>query len=280
MAIENFVSVLATDGPTIGAALEQLVNEYDVDTMSLQRAEKLLSATAASGLIEVQLANGVTLKSKTVILSSGARCGRWMCPVRVNTATWGVACCPHCEGLLFKGKRVTVIGGGNSGVEATIDLAGITSHVILVEFDNKLRADEVLQRKLRSLSSIDIIVSAQSAELLGDGQKVSDLVYKDRVNGNVRTVELESIFVQIVLLPNTEWLKGALELSPRGEIVIDERGQTSLPGVFSAGDATTVPHKQIVIAKGASTTAALSAFDHLIRSSVAVAETRKEAVAA
>ena len=192
----------------------------------------------------------------------------------------GVAYCPHCDGPLFKGKRVAVIGGGNSGVEAAIDLAGITSHVTLVEFDSKLRADDVLQRKLRSLSNVDIIVSAQSTEVLGDGQKVSGLVYKDRVSGDVHTVELEGIFVQIGLLPNTEWLKGTLELSPRGEIVIDERGQTSLPGVFAAGDATTVPYKQIVIAMGAGSTAALSAFDHLIRSPLPMAEPESEAVAA
>jgi len=175
---------------------------------------------------------------------------------------------------------VAVIGGGNSGVEAAIDLAGIVSHVTLVEFDGKLRADEVLQRKLRSLPNVDVIVSAQSTEVLGDGQKVSGLVYKDRVDGVMRSLELDGIFVQIGLLPNTEWLKGTLELSPRGEIVIDARGQTSLPGVFAAGDATTVPYKQIVIAMGAGSTAALSAFDHLIRSPVAATKTPKEAVAA
>jgi alkyl hydroperoxide reductase subunit F len=192
----------------------------------------------------------------------------------------GVAYCPHCDGPLFKGKRVAVIGGGNSGVEAAIDLAGIVAHVTLIEFDGKLRADEVLQRKLRSLPNVDIIVSALSTEVLGDGQKVTGLVYKDRVDGVMHSLALEGIFVQIGLLPNTEWLKGTLELSPRGEIVIDERGQTSLPGVFAAGDATTVPYKQIVIAMGAGSTAALSAFDHLIRSPLVVTEDRKEAVAA
>jgi len=280
MAIENFVSVSHTEGPKLATALEQHVKDYDVDVMNLQRAEKLLPATAAGGLIEVQLANGATLKSKTVILSTGARWRQMNVPGEEQYRNKGVAYCPHCDGPLFKGKRVAVIGGGNSGVEAAIDLAGITSHVTLVEFDSKLRADEVLQRKLRSLPNVDIIVSAQSTEVLGDGQKVNGLVYTDRVNGDTHTVELEGIFVQIGLLPNTEWLKGTLELSPRGEIVIDERGQTSLPGVFAAGDATTVPYKQIVIAMGAGSTAALSAFDHLIRSPLPVAETEKEAVAA
>jgi alkyl hydroperoxide reductase subunit F len=269
MAIENFVSVGYTEGPKLATALEQHVKDYDVDIMNLQRAERLLPATQIGGLIEVQLANGATLKSKTVILSTGARWRRMGVPGEDQYRNKGVAYCPHCDGPLFKGKRVAVIGGGNSGVEAAIDLAGITSQVTLVEFDGKLRADEVLQRKLRSLPNVDIIVSAQSTEVLGDGQKVNGLVYKDRVNGDVRTIELEGIFVQIGLLPNTEWLKGTLALSPRGEIVIDERGQTSLLGVFAAGDVTTVPYKQIVIAMGAGSTAALSAFDHLMRLPVA-----------
>ncbi|MFC5582521.1 alkyl hydroperoxide reductase subunit F [Rhodanobacter terrae] len=269
MAIENFISIGYTEGPKLATALEQHVKDYDVDVMNLQRAERLLPAAESGGLIEVQLANGATLKSKTVILSTGARWRQMGVPGEDQYRNKGVAYCPHCDGPLFKGKRVAVIGGGNSGVEAAIDLAGITSHVTLIEFDSKLRADEVLQRKLHSLPNVDIIVSAQSTEVLGDGQKVNGLVYEDRVNGEVRRVELEGIFVQIGLLPNTEWLKGTLELSPRGEIVIDERGRTSLPGVFAAGDATTVPYKQIVIAMGAGSTAALSAFDHLMRLPVA-----------
>jgi alkyl hydroperoxide reductase subunit F len=280
MAIENFISVPYTEGPKMAAALEQHVHEYDVDVMNLQRAEKLVPASdATGGLVEVQLANGATLKSRTVILSTGARWRQMGVPGEDQYRNKGVAYCPHCDGPLFKGKRVAVIGGGNSGVEAAIDLAGIVSHVTLIEFDSKLRADDVLQRKLRSLPNVDIIVSALSTEVLGDGQKVSALVYKDRVSEEMHTIELEGIFVQIGLLPNTEWLKGALELSPRGEIVIDERGQTSLPGVFAAGDATTVPYKQIVIAMGAGSTAALSAFDHIIRSPVA-APVEAEAVAA
>lgn len=280
MAIENFVSVDYTEGPKMGAALEQHVKNYDVDIMNLQRADSLVPASdATGGLVEVKLANGATLKSKTVILSTGARWRQMGVPGEDQYRNKGVAYCPHCDGPLFKGKRVAVIGGGNSGVEAAIDLAGIVSHVTLIEFDSKLRADDVLQRKLRSLPNVDIIVSALSTEVLGDGQKVSALVYKDRISEEMHTIELEGIFVQIGLLPNTEWLKGTLELSPRGEIVIDDRGQTSLPGVFAAGDATTVPYKQIVIAMGAGSTAALSAFDHLIRSPLPVA-TEREAAAA
>ncbi|MBW3550931.1 MAG: alkyl hydroperoxide reductase subunit F [Proteobacteria bacterium] len=268
MAIENFVSVQYTEGPKFATALEQHVREYDVDIMNLQRAQKLVPATAGTGgLVEVQLANGASLKSKSVVLSTGARWRQMGVPGEDQYRNKGVAYCPHCDGPLFKGKRVAVIGGGNSGVEAAIDLAGIVAHVTLIEFDSQLRADEVLQRKLRSLPNVDIIVSAQTTEVLGDGQKVNELVYRDRSSGESHTISLEGVFVQIGLLPNTEWLKGAIELSPRGEIVIDERGQTSMPGVFAAGDATTVPYKQIVVAMGAGSTAALSAFDHLIRSS-------------
>src|SRR5690606_11532543 len=227
MAIENFVSVQYTEGPKLAAALEQHVREYDVDVMNLQRAQALVPA-GADGLVEVKLANGASLKSKTVILATGARWRQMNVPGEDQYRTRGVAYCPHCDGPLFKGKRVAVIGGGNSGVEAAIDLAGIVGHVTLLEFDGKLRADEVLQRKLRSLPNVTIITSAQTTEVLGDGQKVTGLVYKDRVGGDSHRLELEGIFVQIGLLPNTEWLKGTLELSPRGEIVVDERGQTSL----------------------------------------------------
>jgi alkyl hydroperoxide reductase subunit F len=277
MAIENFVSVMATDGPRMGTALEQHVNEYDVDVMNLQRAEKLVPADV-SGLIEVQLASGASLKSRSVVLSTGARWRHMNVPGEDRYRNKGVAYCPHCDGPLYKGKRVAVIGGGNSGVEAAIDLAGIVAHVTLVEFDTKLRADEVLQRKLRSLPNATVIVNALSTEVRGDGEKVTGLVYKDRTSDQEHVVELAGVFVQIGLLPNTEWLKGTLELSPRGEIVIDDRGQTSLPGVFAAGDATTVPYKQIVIAMGTGATAALSAFDHLIRTTAPAAVT--ESVAA
>ncbi|GAB3386675.1 alkyl hydroperoxide reductase subunit F [Lysobacter fragariae] len=267
MSIENFISVDYTEGPKLGAALEQHVRQYDVDVMNLQRAQALIPANEPGGLIEVKLANGASLKSKSVVLSTGARWRQMNVPGEDQYRNKGVAYCPHCDGPLFKGKRVAVIGGGNSGVEAAIDLAGIVSHVTLLEFDSQLRADDVLQRKLRSLPNVTVLVRAQTTEVLGDGEKVSGLAYKDRVGGDAHRVELEGIFVQIGLLPNTEWLKGTLELTPRGEIVIDDRGQTSLPGVFAAGDATTVPYKQIVIAMGAGSTAALSAFDHLIRTS-------------
>ena len=266
MAIENFISVPETDGPKLGAALEQHVKEYDVDVMNLQRATALVPA-GDDGLVEIQLENGASLKSKTVILSTGARWRQMNVPGEAEYRNKGVAYCPHCDGPLFKGKRVAVIGGGNSGVEAAIDLAGIVAHVTLIEFGTALRADQVLQNKLHSLPNVTVILNAQTTEVLGDGSKVTGLTYNDRDSGQGHTVELEGIFVQIGLLPNTEWLKGTVELSNRGEIVIDERGQTNVPGVFAAGDCTTVPYKQIVIAVGAGATASLAAFDHLIRSS-------------
>ncbi|MBN8427068.1 MAG: alkyl hydroperoxide reductase subunit F [Xanthomonadales bacterium] len=266
LSIENFISVRETEGPKLATALEQHVKDYDVEVMNLQRAEKLIPATdTAHGYTEVQLANGASLKARTVIVSTGARWRQMNVPGENEYRNKGVAYCPHCDGPLFKGKRVAVIGGGNSGVEAAIDLAGIVSHVTLIEFDSKLRADEVLQRKLRSLPNVTIIVSALSTEVQGDGQRVTGLVYKDRTDDSVHTVELEGIFVQIGLLPNTEWLKGSVELSTRGEIAINDRCETSVPGVFAAGDATTVPYKQIIIAMGEGAKASLSAFDHLIR---------------
>nr|WP_211109359.1 alkyl hydroperoxide reductase subunit F [Azospirillum tabaci] len=265
MAIENFISVSHTEGPKLATALEQHVKEYEVDVMNLQRAEKLIPAEGPGGLIEVQLANGASLKSKTVILSTGARWRQMGVPGEDEYRNKGVAYCPHCDGPLFKGKRVAVIGGGNSGVEAAIDLAGIVAEVTLIEFDSQLRADEVLQRKLRSLPNVRVITSGLTTEVHGDGTKVTGLSYKNRNTGEVHRIDLEGIFVQIGLVPNTEWLKGSVALSPRGEIEVDARGQTSIPGVFAAGDATTVPYKQIIIAMGEGSKAALSAFDYLIR---------------
>ena len=271
MGIENFVSVTATEGPKLAAALEQHVREYAVEIMNLQRAEALVPASAPGGPIEVRLASGATLRSRSVVLSTGARWRAMNVPGEAEYRNRGVAYCPHCDGPLFRGKRVAVIGGGNSGVEAAIDLAGIASHVTLIEFDTRLRADEVLQRKLRSLTNVTINLHAQTTEVLGDGHKVVGLAWRDRGSLETHRAELEGIFVQIGLLPNTEWLKGTVALSPRGEIVIDERGQTSVAGVFAAGDATTVPFKQIIIAMGAGSTAALSAFDHLMRTSAPAA---------
>ncbi|HSX57407.1 MAG TPA: alkyl hydroperoxide reductase subunit F [Sphingomonas sp.] len=264
MGIENFISVPYTEGPKLAAQLESHVKDNDVDIMNLQRAEKLIPASREGGLHEVVLANGARLKAKTVILSTGARWRQMGVPGEDEYRNKGVAYCPHCDGPLFKGKRVAVIGGGNSGVEAAIDLAGIVAHVTLIEYDSQLRADAVLQRKLGTLPNVKVITSALTTRVNG-AEKVTGLSYKDRNSGEEHDVELEGIFVQIGLVPNTEWLKDAIALTPRGEIEIDARGETSQPGIFAAGDCTTVPYKQIVIAMGAGSTAALSAFDYLIR---------------
>ena len=265
--IDNYISISHTEGPQFAAALERHVRDYEVDVMNLQRAKALRPAAAAGGLIEVEMDNGAVLKAKTVILSTGARWRNMNVPGEDQYRTKGVAYCPHCDGPLYKGKRVAVIGGGNSGVEAAIDLAGLVEHVTVFEFMPQMKADAVLQKKLASLPNVEVILNAQTTEVLGDGSKVTGLAYKDRATDEAKQVELAGIFVQIGLLPNTDWLKGAVELSKFGEIVIDAKGQTSAPGVFAAGDCTTVPYKQIVIAAGAGATAALSAFDHLIRTS-------------
>ena len=265
LGIENFISVSHTEGPKLVQALEQHVKDYEVDIMNLQRANALRKTNSG---IEVEMANGAVLKSKSVIISTGARWREMNVPGEQEYRNKGVAYCPHCDGPLFKGKRVAVIGGGNSGVEAAIDLAGIVNHVTLIEFDSQLRADAVLQTKLFSLPNVTVIKSALTKEVLGDGSKVNGLRYQDRTNNAEHTVELEGIFVQIGLLPNTEWLKGTVDLSPRGEIIVDAKGETSVPGVFAAGDCTTVPYKQIIIAMGEGAKASLGAFDYLIRHSV------------
>jgi alkyl hydroperoxide reductase subunit F len=261
LGIENFISIKETEGPKFALALEEHVRHYDVDIMNLQRAKALKRGT---DLIEVELESGASLKARSVIVTTGARWRNIDVPGEREFKNKGVAYCPHCDGPLFKGKRVAVIGGGNSGVEAAIDLAGIVAHVTLIEFDTKLRADDVLQRKLRTLGNVSIVTNAKTTEITGDA-KVNGLVYEDRATGESHRVPLEGVFVQIGLVPNTEWLKGTVELSRHGEIIVDAKGQTSVPGVFAAGDATTVPFKQIVIAAGDGANAALGAFDHLIR---------------
>lgn len=265
LGIENFISVKATEGPKLAAALDQHVRDYEVDVMNLQRVAALVPAAQPGGLHEVQLASGAKLKSRALILATGARWREMNVPGEAEYKNKGVAFCPHCDGPLFKGKRVAVIGGGNSGVEAAIDLAGIVSHVTLLEFGDAMRADAVLQNKLRSLPNVTVILQAQTTEVVGDGQKVNGLKYKDRSSGVEHLVELEGIFVQIGLLPNTDFAREVIKLSPRGEIEVNERGETSVPGIFASGDATTVPFKQIIIAMGEGAKASLGAFDYLIR---------------
>ena len=267
LSIENFISVQETEGPKLSAALEAHVRQYDVDVMALQRAAAIKPAEQAGGLIEVTLENGAVLKSRAVILATGARWREMNIPGESEYKTKGVAFCPHCDGPLFKGKKVAVVGGGNSGVEAAIDLAGIVEHVTLFEFMPEMKADAVLQDKLRSLKNVEILTNVQTTEVIGDGTKVAGLRYKDRASNEEHQLDPAGIFVQIGLLPNTDFVKGTVELSKFGEIVVDARGATNVPGVFAAGDCTTVPYKQIIISMGEGAKASLSAFDYLIRNS-------------
>jgi len=265
LAIENYISVLETDGPKLAAALEAHAKAYDVEIMNLQKAVELIPAEQPGGLVQVKMDNGGTLKAKTVILSTGARWRNVNVPGEAEYKNKGVAYCPHCDGPLFKGKDVAVIGGGNSGIEAAIDLAGVVKHVTVVEFADQLKADAVLVKKLKSLPNVTVHVNAQTTEITGAQGKVNGLKFKDRVSGDEHLVPLEGVFVQIGLVPNTEFLRGTVELSKFGEIMVDAKGHTNVPGVFAAGDCTNVPYKQIVIAAGDGAKAALSAFDHLIR---------------
>lgn len=262
MSIENFISVKETEGPKLVANLEQHVLDYDVDLINNQRAVTLDKGQ----LVSVSLESGATLKSRSVILATGARWREMNVPGEQEYRGKGVAYCPHCDGPLFKGKDVAVIGGGNSGIEAAIDLAGIVDKVTVLEFADSLRADEVLQRKAHSMGNITIIKNAMTTEVIGDGKRVTGLKYQDRESGQTHQLDLAGIFVQIGLVPNTEWLKDTLALNERGEIVVDNHNQTSIPGVFAAGDVTTAAYKQIIISMGSGATAALGAFDHLIRS--------------
>ncbi len=267
LAIENFISISATEGPRLVAALEEHVGDYPVDVMKHERAKRL----NVGDTLQLELESGARLSARSVIISTGARWRDMNVPGEHEYRTRGVTYCPHCDGPLFKGKRVAVIGGGNSGVEAAIDLAGVVAHVTLLEFADQLKADDVLQRKLKSLDNVEIITSARTTEVVGDGRQVTGLKYEARKTGELHDLAVAGIFVQIGLLPNTNWLEGTVELSKHGEVVVDPRGQTSVPGVFAAGDCTTVPFKQIIIAAGDGARAALGAFEFLIRESAPAA---------
>ncbi|KXV01402.1 alkyl hydroperoxide reductase [Gluconobacter potus] len=266
--IENFISVPETDGPKLSAALEAHVRQYDVQIIASQLAAKLIPAEQTGGLHQIVLESGAILRSKTVIIATGARWRHLGVPGEDEYRTKGVAYCPHCDGPFYKGRPVVVTGGGNSGVEAAIDLAGIVSHVTLLQRGAHLKADKVLQDRLLSLPNVTVLTNALTTKIEGDGKEVTGLTYSDG-DGGLHQIKTDGVFVQIGLLPNTEWLKGTLKLSPYGEIVIDDHCGTSVPGVFAAGDATTVPYKQIVIAMGEGAKASLSAFDYLIRLPVA-----------
>ncbi len=267
--IENYISVPKTEGSKLAGALRQHVSDYQIDVIEAQTASQLLPARVAGGLHSVATASGATLKARSVILATGARWRNMNVPGEEQYRTRGVTYCPHCDGPLFKGKRVAVIGGGNSGAEAAIDLAGITEHVTLLEFAGELKADKVLQDKLHSLKNVDVIVNAQTQEVTGDGRQVTGLDYQDRQSSEQHHLAVSGIFVQIGLLPNTQWLSESITLNRFGEIDIDSKCETNQKGIFAAGDCTTVPYKQIIVASGEGAKASLSAFDYLIRTTPA-----------
>ncbi len=268
LSIENFISVSATEGPKLASALEEHVKDYPVDVMKHERAARLLPGEISTGkLSTVELESGAKLRARSVIAATGARWRDLGVPGESEYRNRGVTYCPHCDGPLFKGKRVAVVGGGNSGVEAAIDLAGVVAHVTLIEFAEELKADDILKRKLKSMQNVDIVVGARTTEIVGNERSVTALRYEERKSGTFVDVGVEGVFVQIGLLPNTDWLKGVVELTRFGEIVVDAHGRTSVPGVFAAGDVTTTPYKQIIIATGDGAKAALGAFDYLIRQS-------------
>ncbi|QWW20691.1 alkyl hydroperoxide reductase subunit F [Schaalia sp. 19OD2882] len=277
MTIENFISVPHTEGPRLGAALEQHVRTLPVDVTTGVRASALRVPTEAGALVEVDVEGGGTLRSRAVVLATGARYRMMGVPGEEEYRNKGVTFCPHCDGPLFAGKRVAVIGGGNSGVEAAIDLAGVCEHVTLVEFLDELRADTVLVRVMRALPNVEVLTGTAVQEVLGDGSRVSGVSVQERATGQTRRIDVAGMFVQIGLVPATEWLEDAVERTPSGEIVVDSHGATSAPGVFAAGDCTTAPYKQIVIALGSGATAALGAFDHLIRTGSGAGETAERA---
>lgn len=260
LGIENFISVKYTEGPQLVANIENQVKEYNIDVMKLQRAKRL----EKKDLIEIELENGAVLKSKTVIVSTGARWRNIGVPGEAEFKNKGVAYCPHCDGPLFTGKDVAVVGGGNSGIEAAIDLAGIVKHVTVLEFAPELKADAVLQDRLYSLPNVTVLKNVQTSEITGT-DKVDGISYIDRATGETKHVELQGVFVQIGLVPNTDWLADTVERTRMGEIVVDTHGATNVPGVFAAGDCTNSPYKQIIISMGSGATAALGAFDYLIR---------------
>lgn len=260
LGIENLISVGYTEGPRLAEILEQHVSNYDVDIMSAQRARRL----ERKELIEVELENGAVLKSKAVILSTGARWRNVGIPGEEEFKNKGVAYCPHCDGPLYKGKQVAVIGGGNSGIEAAIDLAGIASHVTVFEFMPELKADAILQKRLYSLPNVTVLKNVQTKEITGT-DKVNGITYMERESEAVHHMDLQGVFVQIGLIANTDWLGDTIERNRIGEIIVDNHNATSLPGVFAAGDCTDSVYKQIVISMGSGASAALSAFDYLIR---------------
>ena len=261
VGIENMIGTPYTEGPKLMAQVEAHTREYHVDIMKAQKAKSIKK----TDLIEVELENGAVLKAKTAILSVGAKWRNINVPGENEFRNKGVTYCPHCDGPLFTGKDVAVIGGGNSGIEAAIDLAGLAKQVYILEFLPELKADQVLQDRIAALPNVTVFTNVATKEIIGD-EEVTGLVYTDRASQEEKTLSLQGVFVQIGLVPNTEWLLDSeVALNDRREIIVDNHGATNVPGIFAAGDCTNSAYKQIIISMGSGATAALGAFDYLIR---------------
>ncbi|WP_404458384.1 alkyl hydroperoxide reductase subunit F [Oceanobacillus kapialis] len=273
MSIENFISVKSTEGPKLVASLEEHVKDYEIDVLNLQ----LVSGLEKKDMFEVELDNGAVLKSRTVIASTGASWRKLGVPGEAEYANKGVAYCAHCDGPLFEGKDVAVVGGGNSGVEAAIDLAGIVNHVTVLEFSDTLKADDVLQNSLAKLPNVTVVKNAQTTAITG-GDNVNGISYLDRETNEEKHIDLQGVFVQIGLVPNTGWLDNTVEKNRIGEIVVDKHGATTVAGLFAAGDCTDSVYNQIIVAMGSGATAALGAFDYLIRNPIEAGPVEEELV--
>ena len=261
VGIENMIGTLYTEGPKLMAQVEEHTKSYNVDIIKSQ----LATGIEKKELIEVTLANGAVLQAKTAILALGAKWRNINVPGEDEFRNKGVTYCPHCDGPLFEGKDVAVIGGGNSGLEAALDLAGITKHVTVLEFLPELKADQVLQERAAKTDNLTILKNVATKEIVGQDH-VTGLNYVERDTNEEKHLDLEGVFVQIGLVPSTAWLKDSgIELNERQEIVVDKFGSTNIPGIFAAGDCTDSAYKQIIISMGSGATAAIGAFDYLIR---------------
>ncbi len=271
-SIENHISQTHTTGAQLAADLTKHISQYDIDVFTPDWADSLDLSNEPYGLHTIHARSGGVLKARAVIIATGATWRTLGVPGEDEYRNRGVSFCPHCDGPLFKDKNVVVVGGGNSGVEAAIDLAGIAKHVTVVEFMDTLKADQVLLNTLHNLPNTEIITSAAVSKVEGNSTKVTAVKYIDRNSANnseskEHVIEADGVFVQIGLAPNTRWLANQIPLNNRGEIITNRAGCTDIPGIFAAGDCSDEPYKQIVTAYGTGANAALSAFDYLIRSS-------------
>jgi alkyl hydroperoxide reductase subunit F len=260
LGIENIIGTKYIEGKVFMNQVAEHMKEYPIDMIKGQQGARI----SKSDLLELNLVSGATLRAKSIVVATGARWRNIGVKGEQEFKNRGIAYCPHCDGPLYANKNVAVIGGGNSGIEAAIDLAGMVSQVTVIEFMPELKADKILQERLSALKNVTVVTNAQTTEIAGQ-EKVQSLSYKERETGVEKTIDVEGVFILIGLVPNTEWLKGTVDQTKSGEIIVDKHGSTNVQGVFAAGDCTDSAYKQIIISMGSGATAALGAFDYLIR---------------